>query len=154
VSQTVTTDSSDKILTSGQAAKRLGIPLSTLRSLVRYGTLRTISLENGQEGLRESDLQQILKQFEKAEQVELADLQTVDALRSGRTEGLARSGAKSQFSGTPFDRSQEPKRRCQCGSCTPCREAARWERVFQEKFADPDYYARRIPRHSSSLSQL
>ena len=50
--QTVTTDSSEKILSSGQAAKRLGIPLSTLRSLVRYGTLRTTSMENGQEGLR------------------------------------------------------------------------------------------------------
>jgi hypothetical protein len=30
--------------------------------------------------------------------------------------------------------------RCRCGQCRMCADNARWERVFQEKFADPDYY--------------
>jgi len=42
-------------------------------------------------------------------------------------------------------------RRCHCGVCGECVENARWERVFQEKFADPDYYRDRQIRHSSSL---
>lgn len=33
-------------------------------------------------------------------------------------------------------------RRCQCGACAQCRENARWERIFETKFADPDYYTR------------
>ena len=32
------------------------------------------------------------------------------------------------------------KRNCRCGHCGDCIENARWERVFQAKFADPDYY--------------
>jgi|SRR5581483_5329055 len=31
---------------------------------------------------------------------------------------------------------------CQCGKCRAGQENARWERIFQEKFADPDYYLR------------
>ena len=30
--------------------------------------------------------------------------------------------------------------RCNCGSCPTCQDNARWERVFNEKFADPEYY--------------
>lgn len=39
-------------------------------------------------------------------------------------------------------------RRCQCGNCLQCRENARWERIFQEKFADPNYYSRPMRRGS------
>jgi hypothetical protein len=35
-------------------------------------------------------------------------------------------------------------RRCACGTCTTCIENARWERIFREKFADPDYYTRPV----------
>lgn len=31
-------------------------------------------------------------------------------------------------------------RRCACGRCSFCLENQRWERIFQEKFADPQYY--------------
>lgn len=41
--------------------------------------------------------------------------------------------------------------RCRCGLCTQCLDTAKWERIFKEKFADPDYYSRRTLRHSSSL---
>ncbi len=47
-----------------------------------------------------------------------------------------------------------PKRRCACGVCRDCVENARWERVFAEKFADPDYYQRRPISFSSPLSTL
>src|ERR1035437_9472012 len=30
--------------------------------------------------------------------------------------------------------------RCKCGQCQQCLEDARWERIFVEKFADPNYY--------------
>ena len=32
---------------------------------------------------------------------------------------------------------------CRCGTCWSCRENARWDRIFEAKFADPDYYKRR-----------
>jgi hypothetical protein len=44
-----------------------------------------------------------------------------------------------------------PKRRCECGTCPFCIESARWDRIFQEKFADPTYYSKTPPRHASSL---
>lgn len=33
---------------------------------------------------------------------------------------------------------------CTCGVCYTCRDNDRWERIFQEKFADPTYYIRRL----------
>ena len=45
-------------------------------------------------------------------------------------------------------------RRCQCGHCPPCLENARWERIFAEKFADPEYYKPRPAPSGSSLSWL
>jgi len=45
--------------------------------------------------------------------------------------------------------------RCTCGQCRTCQENARWERIFQEKFASPDYYRHEIRiRHSSPLSSI
>lgn len=58
---------------------------------------------------------------------------------AGRTEGKAQ-------------RRRRP--RCQCGRCARCVDNARWERIFAEKFADPDYYARPYMRCSSPLESL
>ena len=44
--------------------------------------------------------------------------------------------------------------RCPCGVCPKCLEDARWERIFQEKFADPDYYSVQRVSRGSSLSSL
>ena len=63
-----TTDPADKIFTSSQAAKRLGIPLSTLRRLVRDGTLWAVRMKNGEVGLTESEVQRFLDRFEKPAQ--------------------------------------------------------------------------------------
>ena len=43
---------------------------------------------------------------------------------------------------------------CKCGNCAVCRDNARWERIFQEKFADPTYYQEQAPKQGSSLSWL
>ena len=44
--------------------------------------------------------------------------------------------------------------RCHCGQCGQCLDNARWERIFAEKFADPEYYTRRRVRCSSPLESL
>lgn len=46
------------------------------------------------------------------------------------------------------------RRRCQCGHCRECVDNARWERIFAEKFADPDYYTRSGVRAESPLMSL
>jgi hypothetical protein len=45
-------------------------------------------------------------------------------------------------------------RRCECGVCPKCVENARWEKIFNEKFADPEYYRRRSYHFGSSLEWL
>jgi hypothetical protein len=45
-------------------------------------------------------------------------------------------------------------RRCQCGCCAACRDIAKWERIFHEKFEDPTYYALRPLHRGSSLGGL
>jgi len=45
-------------------------------------------------------------------------------------------------------------RRCACGKCRACIDNARWESVFQEKFADPYYYSLRHPKQGSSLNDF
>jgi hypothetical protein len=47
-----------------------------------------------------------------------------------------------------------PRARCRCGKCRECKDNARWEQIFREKFADPDYYKERAVSHGSSLSWL
>lgn len=37
-------------------------------------------------------------------------------------------------------------------TCRICSDNARWERIFQEKFADPSYYSNPTSRNGSSLS--
>jgi hypothetical protein len=49
---------------------------------------------------------------------------------------------------------RKPRERCKCGSCHTCQENAKWDRIFSEKFADPDYYADRTPTMGSSLSSI
>ena len=46
------------------------------------------------------------------------------------------------------------RRKCACGHCRQCLDNARWERIFAEKFADPEYYTRRHVRCSSPLESL
>jgi hypothetical protein len=45
-------------------------------------------------------------------------------------------------------------KRCRCGVCCRCQENARWERIFNERFADPEYYKERPAPCGSSLGWL
>jgi excisionase family DNA binding protein len=148
-----TTDASDKILTGTHAAKRLGIPLTTLRNLVRYGTLRAVSMENTEVCLRESEIERFLHQFTKSSQIELADPKSIEgSLRTESPGRSPRSRTKNTVYTAPVGQLKKISRQCRCGSCPSCQDSARWERIFQEKFADPDYYSRRVARNGSSLS--
>jgi hypothetical protein len=43
--------------------------------------------------------------------------------------------------------------RCTCGHCPMCLDNLRWERIFRERFASPDYYKQGIRiRYASPLS--
>jgi hypothetical protein len=44
--------------------------------------------------------------------------------------------------------------RCRCGRCGQCLDNARWERIFAEKFADPNYYTRHTVHCASPLTSL
>ena len=48
----------------------------------------------------------------------------------------------------------ERRKQCQCGSCGTCLDNARWEAIFNAKFADPDYYKARPVRGGSSLDWM
>jgi hypothetical protein len=50
--------------------------------------------------------------------------------------------------------SRDRRRRCRCGQCPQCLDNARWDRIFAEKFADPDDYARPVTRIASPLTSL
>lgn len=81
----------------------------------------------------------------------LADLETVQALLAIPTAAEVKARDRAASSGAG------PRRqlvRCTCGSCRICRDNARWERIFQEKFADPHYYSHPPARHASPLVEL
>jgi excisionase family DNA binding protein len=144
----------DKILTGSEATKLLGVPLPTIRRLVRDGSLRATSMANGAVGLKESEIRRFLVQSERAEPADLDDPESMNWLpRTAQAGGALRTRIQKASYAT-VEQPQLPKQQCLCGSCKPCQDAARWERVFQEKFADPDYYSRRVSRHGSSLSWL
>jgi hypothetical protein len=46
------------------------------------------------------------------------------------------------------------RRNCNCGYCRQCQENARWERIYSERFADPQYYTGPVIRRSSPLTSL
>jgi hypothetical protein len=54
----------------------------------------------------------------------------------------------------PVRTARQRQARCSCGTCERCLEDARWERIFNEKFADPSYYRRTAIRHNSALANL
>ncbi len=81
--------------------------------------------------------------------MELCDANSLNVLFNE----LNNRGRRTVASKPASRRAAAMKRRCSCGICPQCSEAARWERIFQEKFADPDYYSAPL-RHCSPLSDL
>ena len=85
--------------------------------------------------------------------MELASQEILDALRPGVLPRPRKPGPRMARAKEDAVRYHAKSRRCRCGICAACIENARWERIFQEKFADPDYYAHsRLPGHGSSLN--
>ena len=77
----------------------------------------------------------------------------LDAVRT-RPVRSQRGGAQMDGS-RPGGKAAERRRpRCHCGQCRQCIDDARWERIFVEKFADPEYYTRRHVRCTSPLDSL
>jgi len=90
--------------------------------------------------------------------VELASQDLISALlREAARSRPARSprGGAQMDGAQPQRRTSERRRpRCHCGHCRQCQDDARWERIFAEKFADPEYYTRRHVRCTSPLESI
>jgi len=87
--------------------------------------------------------------------MELADPHIIAALiEAQRERGSKPRARRFQRRESDADSRSSRPRRCECGSCAFCIENARWDRIFNEKFADPDYYSRRKIGCGSSLGWL
>ena len=85
--------------------------------------------------------------------MELSSPESIRALM--RAHGmLARGGRRRIAQGAARPASKDRRLRCRCGQCRQCLDNARWERIFAEKFADPNYYTRLTTRAASPLTSL
>jgi len=86
--------------------------------------------------------------------MKLASSETIAAMlnaeRRQPAAGVRRRGAVNG----PLHATKSRRRRCQCGRCRECADNARWERIFAEKFADPDYYCGPVLHAASPLISL
>jgi hypothetical protein len=81
----------------------------------------------------------------------LASPESIHALMPGYgnpTPVLLRRGA--QEVARPANKGR--KLRCKCGQCWQCLDDARWERIFAEKFLDPNYYTGPVTHMASPLT--
>jgi hypothetical protein len=89
--------------------------------------------------------------------MELADqrylLEIIAAQRSAprKTVGAQRRKAKPEDLTPVYRPPIHKSARCKCGTCASCKDNARWDRIFAEKFADPTYYGGLSVRQQSSL---
>lgn len=79
--------------------------------------------------------------------MELTDPKVIEALVTAVERRQARYSRQAPFAVGIVER----RMRCKCGTCAACVDNARWEAIFNAKFADPDYYASRPARSGSSL---
>lgn len=90
--------------------------------------------------------------------MELADPRTIEELLATHARiSSARQARKKRSMALPTGHgaAHYPKvKRCRCGTCPRCREEARWDRIFNERFADPNYYKDRPTHFGSSLGWL
>jgi hypothetical protein len=87
--------------------------------------------------------------------MELADPRMIQELLAGHAGSGGRAGCNqhSMLAERTVTRGAKA-RRCRCGMCSRCMEEARWERIFKERFADPDYYNARPVHFGSSMGWL
>ncbi len=89
--------------------------------------------------------------------MELSDEKVLETLlQSWEREQIKKAGRPAGARKRPVLPESAPRaarRRCRCAKCGTCLDEARWERIFQEKFADPDYYTPKPIAFLSSLSR-
>jgi hypothetical protein len=86
--------------------------------------------------------------------MQLGNVHTIEALLAsvGQPMRISRHRAQAVVDPKPILRAHKVPR-CPSGcTCRTCTDNARWERIFQEKFADPGYYSNPTTRNWSSLS--
>jgi hypothetical protein len=73
--------------------------------------------------------------------------------RTGAHNAARTSGRR--FPAEARDGLSQPHRRqyCNCGQCKWCLDNIRWDRIFNEKFADPSYYGHIAVKHNSTLAE-
>jgi hypothetical protein len=89
--------------------------------------------------------------------MELCDPRMLAALLAQAQAPPKRGARMTKKSGSQSTVYEAPARKargraCRCGLCSRCLENARWERIFREKFADPEYYSQNRQRHESPLA--
>jgi len=86
--------------------------------------------------------------------MQLGNPQTIEALLAsvGQPMRGSRHRAKAVVDPKPILRPAKAPRCARGCTCRACTDNARWERIFQEKFADPGYYSHPTTRNGSSLS--
>jgi hypothetical protein len=83
--------------------------------------------------------------------LELTDPNVIEALRAAVEKRRQRRQPRPiKFTEAPIER----RKRCSCGICPVCVDNARWDEIFNTKFADPDYYKSRPVRSGSSLDWI
>ncbi len=92
-----------------------------------------------------------LESSPRREEFELSDPTLLAA--AFETQPRTRKPNTRRFVPGPAER-RAARRNCECGVCARCVENAKWNRIFTEKFADPDYYKPRPLRSGSSLGWL
>jgi hypothetical protein len=85
--------------------------------------------------------------MQAGESVELTDASILEALMAGFSRN-------EQPKPAPIRRAVARKSvaRCQCGICSQCLDNLKWETIFDQKFADHDYYKPRPVSHCSALN--
>jgi hypothetical protein len=85
--------------------------------------------------------------------MELSSQESIHALIRG-CGMAAQAGRRRGVQNTARPAGGARRVRCRCGGCRQCLDNARWERIFAEKFADPNYYTRCTVRCVSPLTSL
>ena len=87
--------------------------------------------------------------------MQLSNPQTIEALLASIGQPVRGSRHRAQTVVNPKPVRAHKFPRCAGGcTCRMCTDNARWERIFQEKFADPGYYSNPVTRNGSSLSEI
>jgi len=85
--------------------------------------------------------------------MQLSTAQTIEALLA--SIGQTPRNQRHRMQAAVPTRMSRPTKVAQCArgcTCRTCTDNARWERIFQEKFADPNYYSDPVTRNGSSLA--